>query len=387
MDKELIRVLHVVKGLGPGGAERLLCAAAAERDRRRFDYDVAYVLPWKDHLVADLTDDGVGVHCVGRGTGRMRPMLDLRWAARLRRLIRSGRFDIVHTHSPVVAGVVRPLVRSLKPGSDRAARLVYTEHNGWTTYGTATRLVNRATYALDEVHFAVSEEVRRSVGRGHRDATELLIHGVRLEEMRKYRVERSAVRAELGLADDDVVIGTVANYLPQKAYPDLFEAARRAVAADPRLRFVAVGQGPQETQVNEAHARSGLGEQFQLLGYRPDAVRVLAGCDVFTLASHWEGLPVALMEALALGLPVVATAVGGVPDAARDGREALIVPPGRPDELADAYVRLAKDVELRARMAGAAYDRGADFDIRRAVRRMEAVYADLVGRGSLSGGD
>lgn len=371
-----IRVLHVVKGLGPGGAERLLCVAAAERNRERFDYDVAYVLPWKDHLVAELTGDGVGVHCVGQGSGRARPVLDLRWVARLRALVTSGGYDVVHVHTPVIAGFVRPIVRLL---GRRRPKLVFTEHNGWRTYALPTRLVNGVTYGLDDAHVAVSNEVRASIHRRFRDEVEVLVHGVRVDELRKQRAERAAVRSELGFSDDDVVIGTVANYLPQKAYPVLFEAARIAVAAEPSVRFVSVGQGHLEEEIKAEHARSGLGDRFQLLGYRADAVRILAGCDVFTLASHYEGMPVALMEALALGLPVAATAVGGVPDAVTEGREGLLVPPGRPGELADTYVRLAKDEMLRTQMAQAAYDRGADFDIRRAVRRMEDVYATLVG--------
>lgn len=369
-----LRVLHVVKGLGPGGAERLLCAAAAERDRDNFEYEVAYVLPWKNHVVPDLITSGVDVHCLGNGTGRVRPLLDARWVTRLYGLLRAGRYDVVHLHSPMVAGMVRPMVRAL--GRQRP-KLVSTEHNGWATYARPTRLLNSLTYGLDDAHFAVSEQVRGSVARRIRDQVEVLVHGVRVAEVRACRSGRSAVRTELGLADKDVVIGTVANYLPQKAYPVLFEAARRALDAQPRLRFVAVGQGHMAAEIEAQHAQLGFGERFQLLGYRPDAIRVIAGCDVFTLASHYEGLPVALMEALALGLPVAATAVGGIPDAIVDGREGLLVAPGHPDELADAYLRLAKDEALRSRMGDAAYRRGADFDIRRAVRRVEAVYAEL----------
>jgi glycosyltransferase involved in cell wall biosynthesis len=98
---------------------------------------------------------------------------------------------------------------------------------------------------------------------------------------------------------------------------------------------------------------------------------------VFILASHYEGFPVALMEALALGRPVVVTAVGGIPDAVTDGREGFLVSPGHPDELADAVLRLAKDENLRAQMGDAAYQRGTEFDIRRAVRRIEMVYTAL----------
>ncbi|HEX6329478.1 MAG TPA: glycosyltransferase [Jiangellaceae bacterium] len=371
-----MRVLHVVKGLGPGGAERLLCAAAAARDRQTFDYDVAYVLPWKNHVVPQLTSSGVAVHCLGSGSGRIRPVLDPRWAMRLARLLRTRQYDVVHLHSPVLAGVVRPLVRSLGP---RRPRLVSTEHNGWDTYALPTRVANSATYWLDDAHFAVSKPVRESVSARHRDRVHVAIYGVRVDEVRDLRAERAAVRAELGLADDEIVVGTVANYLAQKAYPDLFAAARIAIDAEPRVRFVAVGQGHLEASIKAEHARHRFGDRFRLLGYRPDAVRVLAGCDVFTLASHYEGLPVALMEALALGLPVVVTAVGGIPDAVTSGREGLLVPPRRPDLLAAGLLKVVRDAGMRRDLADAAFHRGADFDISRAVRQVEAVYRGLVG--------
>ena len=377
-----LRVLHVVKGLGPGGAERLLCAAAAERDRDRFDYNVAYVLPWKNHVVPDLRATGVAVHCLGTGTGRARPIVDPRWAARLRALIRTRRYDVVHVHSPIVAAIVRPIVRSF---GRRRPVLVSTEHNGWATFALPTRLLNRLTYALDDAHFAVSEQVRESVSPRFRGRVMVMVHGVRVSEVRGLRGERAAVRAELGVTDGDVVIGTVANYLPQKAYSDLFAAARRALDAKSQLRFVSVGQGQMATEIEAEHARYGFGDHFKLLGYRPDAVRVLAGCDVFTLTSHYEGLPVALMEALTLGLPVAVTSVGGVPDAITDGREGFLVEPGRPTELAEIYLRLAKDETLREQMGQAAYVRGADFDIRRAVRQIESVYAALAVDRRLNG--
>jgi glycosyltransferase involved in cell wall biosynthesis len=126
------------------------------------------------------------------------------------------------------------------------------------------------------------------------------------------------------------------------------------------------------------HARLGLGDRVLLLGRRDDAVRVLAACDVFTMASDNEGLPVALMEALALGLPVASTAVGGIPEAVTDGVEGLLVPPKDPEALTDAIARLTGDDELRAAMAAAARRAGERFDIRTAVTRIEQVYHGLV---------
>jgi L-malate glycosyltransferase len=372
--KSRLRILHIVKGLGPGGAERLLCSAAAVRDRDAFDYDVAYVLPWKNHVVPELTRSGVAVHCLGTGKGTLRVITDPRWALRLNDLLRSQHYDVVHLHSPMIAGVVRPMVRAL---GRRRPKLVSTEHNGWATYALPTRLVNRLTYRLDDAQFAVSEQVRSSVSKGLRPRVEVTLHGVRVDEVRAMRGERETVRMELGLGDAEIVVGTVANYLAQKAYPDLFAAARIALDADPRLRFVSVGQGQLEAEIRAEHHRLRLGERFRLLGYRPDAVRVMAGCDVFTLASHYEGFPVALMEALALGRPVVVTAVGGIPDAVTDGREGFLVPPGRPEQLADAILRLARDTNLRTEMGEAAFRLGSGFDIRNAVHRMEQTYAAL----------
>lgn len=369
-----LRILHVVKGLGPGGAERLLSAAAAERDREQFDYEVAYVLPWKDHLVPQFTAAGITVHCVGTGGGRVWPMLNPHWVARLARLIRARRYDIIHCHSPLVAGVVRPLVETL--GRDRP-RLVSTEHNSWTTYALPTRLLNRLTFRLDATCFAVSEEVRGSIPAKLRRKVEVVVHGIQLDDVRAVRDQRDAVRAEFGFGPDDVVVGTVANYRAQKAYPDLLAAARIALDAVSDMRFVAIGQGPLEAQVHAEHSRLQLGDRFRLPGYRSDAVRVLAGCDIFVLASHYEGFPVALMEALALGLPVVATAVGGIPDSLADAREGFLVPPKQPKELADALVRLGRDRELQLAMGKAASQRADYYDIARAVRHIEAVYRSL----------
>ena len=376
VDDRRLRVLHAVKGLGPGGAERLLCAAAAARDRDAFEYEVAYVLPWKDHLVPELAASGVSVHPLGRGSGRIRPVLDPRWVARLRALLRSRHYDVVHVHSPVVAGVVRPVVRSL---GGRRPKLVSTEHNGWDTFSGPTRLLNRITYGLDDAHLAVSEPVRESVSSRYRNGVQVAIHGVQVDQVGAMRAERAAVRRELGFSDDDIVVATVANYIAQKAYPNLFAAAKIVLDADPRTRFIAVGQGQLKDEIEAEHATYAFGDRFRLLGYRPDAVRVLAGCDVFTLASHFEGLPVALMEALAVGLPAVVTAVGGIPDAISDGAEGLLVPPGDPDQLATAILKVAGDPGLRDQMAAAASRRGADFDLGRAVRQVEAVYRRLAG--------
>ena len=292
-------MLWVVKGLGPGGAERLLVAAANAHDRERFDIECAYVLPWKDHLVGELESAGVRTHCLS--TKRT----DRRWPLHLAKLIRSGDYDVVHVHSPLPGSVARLAARSMR-SADRPG-LVSTEHNRWETHRLPTRLLNRVTSRWDDASFAVTDEVRESMrGRVAKRAVTLR-HGIDVERVAAERAHRAEVRAEFGIGDDEFVVGTVANFRPQKDYPNLLGAARLLADRDVPVRIVAIGQGPQEAEMRALHESLGLGDRVILTGFRDDAVRVMAACDAFTLASQWEGLPVAVMEALALGLPIVAT--------------------------------------------------------------------------------
>jgi len=370
---EPIRVCWVVKGLGPGGAERLLVAAAAAHDRSAFAFEVVYLLPWKNHLVGELTDLGVQCTCLD-----VRDERDVRWSARLRRKLRTSPVDVVHMHSPYAAAITRLVVRSL-PKAVRPA-LVSTEHNPWSTFKPVTRYANAWTARLDDAVFAVSQEARDSMSPRQREQAEVLVHGVDVKRIEKLRDEREDVRAELAVDDPTPLVGTVANYHPKKDWPNLLNAVRILVDRGVELRVCAVGQGPLEAEVNALHAQLGLERIVTLTGYRPDAVRLMAGCDVFALGSTWEGLPVALMEASALGLPIVATRVGGIPDTFHDGADALLVPPASPVALADAIQRVIEDDQLRARLAGGSAARAADFDITRAVARLEAVYRQVAPR-------
>ncbi|HYZ11507.1 MAG TPA: glycosyltransferase, partial [Actinomycetota bacterium] len=367
-----IRVLWLIKGLDPGGAELLLTMLAEVRDGDGFEYEAAYLLPWKRGLVDQLEHAGVAVHCLHGGRE-----WDLRWAGRLRRLVRERRYDIVHIHSPYVAGIARLALRSL-PRKVRP-RIVYTEHVPWWGYVPASRILNAATFWLDDATVAVSRAVRESIPRRRRDGVDVVVHGIDVEAVRAVGRSREEERARLGIGPDDVLIGTIAHFRPQKAYPDLLRAARLVLDAQPRATFIAVGRGPEERRIRKLHRELGLGDRFRFAGFRSDATRVLAACDIFVLASLFEGLPLALMEALALGVPVVATEVGGIPEGVTHGEEGLLVPPSRPDLLADSLTTLVRDEELRARMTAAAARRGGEFDIAVASHRVEAIYHRLWG--------
>ena len=145
------------------------------------------------------------------------------------------------------------------------------------------------------------------------------------------------------------------------------------------IRFVAVGQGPLADEIRSRRDALGLGDRFVMLGYRDDAPRLMAAADLFVLASSHEGLPVAVMEAFALGVPVVATAVGGVAEAVTDGESGLLVAPGDPTALAEAILR-ATDPVLRAHLAAGADAAAERFSSAVSVRAIEETYVAAVDR-------
>ena len=366
MDRR-VRVLWLIKGLGPGGAERLLVSAARVGRHDQVSYEVAYVVAAKSLLVPELAAHGVVSHCLSQpGTGTP-------WPVTLRRLLLGRKYDVVHTHSPLVAGVARIVVRTL-PRS-RRPRVMSTEHNMWDSYALPTRLLNAVLYATDARRWAVSERVRTSVWGRLRPGVEVLVHGIVVEDAAVVTNEAVAgLRADLGADSDDVLAITVANFRTEKAYPDLMRAAATALRDEPRLRLVIVGQGQLESEVRRLHAELGLGDRCRILGYRADVSALLGACDFFVLASRFEGFPIALMEAMAAGLPVAATNVGGIPDAVTDGREGFLTNPGDVPALARSMKELVRSDHQRASMGTAALARGRQFDVRTAVRTMEAAY-------------
>ena len=365
--------LLLVKGLDAGGAERTIVSQVSGRQRSAFTYTVGYVAADHDRWASQVEAAGADVLALGS-----RANWDLRWPFRLRRFILDEQIAIVHTHSPYVAAIARLVLATIP--RERRPPHVYTEHNLWDSYHLLTRLANRLTYSRDAHTFAVSDAVRKSVNSRFRKSVETITLGVDRERIDRTRAFRQDVRNSLGISDNEILVGTVANLRPQKALHDLLAAAHKVSAASEHLdiKFVCVGGGALERELCELRDALGLDGVFEFLGTSDDAVVVMSAFDIFALTSVREGKPVALMESLSMGLPIVATTVGGVPEMISNGIEGFLVPESNPEAVAEAILTLARGKQLRVEMGAAALRRAVFFDASAAAQSIENRYQALL---------
>jgi len=186
------------------------------------------------------------------------------------------------------------------------------------------------------------------------------------------------VRAELGIPQDAPVVGTVTRLSPQKAPLDFVNAAAQVTARRPDVHFVVVGDGLLRAEVEAQVIALELGDCVHLTGLRRDVPDLMHSFDVFALTSLWEGLPRVLPQAMAADLPIVATAVDGNAEAVTDGVNGFLIPPGDPQAMATAWLRLLDDPSLAWRMGKAGQVRAEEFGARKMVSDIAALYEALL---------
>jgi glycosyltransferase involved in cell wall biosynthesis/ribosomal protein S18 acetylase RimI-like enzyme len=337
---------------------------------------------------AALEAEGIRFLPWRNATRAWNPVADLKALAELVALLRRERFDLVHTHNP-------------KPGvlGRVAARLAGTPLVVNTVHGLyATpedRLRKRAAVLgaewlagrCSDLELYQSEEDLRWAARlrlARRGRSHLLGNGTDVGHFDPARVppERAAaLRRELGIPADAVVVGAVGRLVAEKGYRELFAAARAVRLADPRVRFLAVGAPDLEKAdaITEAELAEAA-EDVVVTGWRDDVRDLLAVMDVFVLASWREGMPRSAIEAAAMGRALVLTDIRGCREVARHDREALLVPPRDPDALAGTISRLAADPALRERLGVAARARALErFSEDQVAERVVSHYRRLTG--------
>jgi glycosyltransferase involved in cell wall biosynthesis len=378
-----IRVLHVITRMIVGGAQETPMLSCALIDRVRFPSELLTgpETGSEGSLHEECRERGVTVHLEPSLVRAVRPHRDLVALWRLWRFFRRHRPDVVHTHSSK-AGILGRLAA-------RAAgvpHIVHTVH-GWGFTPGQPPHVHGLYVALERLcarccdTLVVVARVDREDGLRHRigrpDQYRLVRSGIEVATYRDAPVTRAGVRARLGLPDQAFVVGCVGRLSPQKAPLDLLTAFARMARARPEAHLVLVGDGPLRAEVEAAIAREELAGRVHLLGLRREVPELLRAFDVFALASHWEGLPRVFPQAMAAGLPIVATRVDGAVDAIEEAVTGFLVEVGDTESMAERLVRLAADPAGARAMGAAGLARVEEFSAERMVRRLEDLYQAL----------
>jgi glycosyltransferase involved in cell wall biosynthesis len=347
-------------------------------DRQRFDYQFGYFFPWKNALVAGLVAQGAGVTCFEAHTNLGILLSARRVAAHLRR----SRVDLLHCHMPLAGSVGRMAARLA------GVPVVYTEHNTLERYHPLTRRLNLASWSWQERVIAVSSEVAASIRRHTRSKVrvDVVPNGIDTGRFIRNQASGASLRCSLGIPLDVPVVGTVAVFRVQKRLEHWLDAARRLHQSFPEMHFVLVGDGPLRPRIESLADSLGLRSCVHFTGLQEDVRPYLSATDLYLMSSIFEGLPVALLEAMAMECAIVSTAVGGIPEVIRRGENGLLVEPDRPDLLAAAVARLLSEpAEVRSYGRAARETVCNQFGVDRMVAEVEAKYVEIVGgRGQQS---
>lgn len=368
------RVLYLTTDSKMGGTERVIYNLA--RAFHGTDFDVhAASLKGPGELQSLLAMAGVPATNLN-----MTSRLDIPVIARLRRLIREFKPDLLCTylfHANHLGRIIGRL--------SGVPRIITVQESvdAWRRW--PHNLVDRVTSRLVDRFIANSMAVRQ---RFHEfsgvatDRVEVIHNGIDLEPFRAPDSHRrAAVREDLGLGDDEVAFITVAHVNPYKGHGHLVEAAADIVKTHPQARWLFVGSGRADEGVRKQIQGSGLQEQVRMLGVRNDVPDLLNAADVFVLPSLWEGCPLSILEAMAAGLPVIASHVGGVPELVRQGESGLLAGPGKAADLARAMQALLDDAVLRSRMGRQGRVRAlAEFGIEHQAARTRDLYNQVLER-------
>ncbi len=347
-----LRVAQIVTRLMAGaGGVALRGALALDPDR----YEVVFIIGSGNRLVDEARRAGFEVVTAGRLRSDIAPVDDWRARGDLRAILTEGQFDVVHTHSAKAGAIGRMAARDVG-----VSRIVHTYHGfpfhefqsrpRRMAYIAIERSLGKSTDAFLAVGPAVAAEaIRRRIAPPERVRT----IGVAVSNApAPSGTDRAEARRRLGVPPGMRVVGTVGRLDYQKAPDDFVEAIAGLGYED--VLGVWIGDGPLRSQVERLAARRGITGRMWFAGERTDVPDLLPGLDVFAMASRYEGLPCAIVEAMTASRPIVATAVNAVPNVVVPGETGLLVPPGRPDLLSRAMRHLLDNPDVAARLGAAA---------------------------------
>jgi glycosyltransferase involved in cell wall biosynthesis len=378
-----IRILLVITGLAVGGATNVVLELANYFNKHP-DFDVHLVTgpvpPGRTdatHLAHEL---GIHTEVIPSMVNDVNPIANLKATTALWRIMHRGNYDIVHTHSSMAGTVGR-----LAAFAARVPVILHHVH-GWALKAGDSRLTQMVHLNLERLcakfttRLIVVSEADIHTGLAHRIATEekftLVYNGIRLERFRQ-PIDQKQMRRRLGLDPDCSLVGMVGRLDEQKNPMDFIRAAAVVVEAYSDVQFVLIGDGPLRPECEDLIDELNLKDKLFLLGYRDDVHRILPILTMTAMSSLWEGLPIAFLEAMSAGKPIVANNVDGASDVVINGETGFLVTPHQPTEMAARILQLLKDPELCQQIGRCAREYSRDFSLKRMTTQIESLYREL----------
>ncbi len=360
-------VAHVIGHMRTGGAERQLANYLLAADRAEFRHTLL-CLEQPGEMATSVAASGIPVTRFHFQT-RYAPLSVMRFAAWLRR----ERVSVIHTHMHHAAFWGR--LGGIAAGTPV---MVTTEHGRELWKNRLQVEIDHQLSRHTARHIAVSQEnLEQRIARERVEPAKLIVipNGVPMADLAAAPAARQRIRAEFGIADGTPVFGSVGRFIEAKGYVHMLDALAVLRCEMPDVVWLSVGDGELSGPMADRARELGLADNVRWAGRRSDINDLLAAMDIWAMSSIREGLPVALLEAMSAGKAIVATAVGGIPDAARRDMEALLVPPADAPALADAMATLLKDRARAGALGEQARRRAEDcYSIESIARRIEGIY-------------
>ena len=375
LNGQLHRVLHLTSSAQIGGTERMLLRFLEKCDRSKFAHSVAAMQSEGPLLDACRKMD---IETIGLAS---QSPFNAQTRGQMRALLESAEYSLVHAYGLRADVLARGLAHRARVkayvSAIRSPDPWRRHHHVWLDRWTARG--GRVDLFISNSEAGRTSRIERE--RFAPDKIVVIPNGIEPPALDS-AFDADRVRAKFGLSrDDSPLVAVVSNLRYMKGHLDVIRALKILIRQWPRIRFVFAGRDDSEGQIQEAAERVGVSDRIVFCGFVDDPLPLVRLADAYCLPSHWEGCPTALLEAMALERPIVATRVGGIPELARHEQEALLVPPSDPPTLAVALSALFENPDLAMRLARAARRRVMEcFTLDRMVEQIESAYADLLDR-------
>lgn len=376
-----MRVCHVITKPELGGAQlsTLNILAGLPKDK----YNLFLITSPKGILSAKFKDlPGVNVFFSPFLVRPLNPLYDILAFIHILFIYRCYKITLVHTHSSKAGIIGRWAARFSGVSS-----IIHTVH-GWSLNDYQPFIIRSFFILLERVTASFTTKIicvsKKDLETGlkykiaPKEKFELIKYGIPLEEFRKTKVDKFKKRKELGIRNNGPVVGMIACLKPQKSPLDYIKASIKVYQEMPHVNFLLIGDGVLKSACESALASSPLNGRFIFTGWRRDISGILDVLDLVVLTSKWEGMPIAIIEALCKGCPVVATNVGGAAELIKEGVTGYLTAPGEYHETADRILKILEDSNALCKMKKeASLSIDSSFDIHRMLNEVESLYREL----------